>query len=220
SQFSHDTIKACHELQQDELLALQAIYDTSFSHYRDDDGRLVFKVRVDVDLDEDREVIVVEEMVLQPEPQERAKEDYGQRGGNRSGKRSRGHRRGGIWGRSRPNNVAFANGNDSIHKKEKAFSVEPLPAGLDVDTVEATPTIPKRSRETSVHLRYLMPVELVTLLGSGYPLEEPPVLEIQCPWMPLEIKKAVGERILPRKSRILLRGIKLTSMLPLQSLAK
>jgi hypothetical protein len=83
-------------------------------------------------------------------------------------------------------------------KNNDSFTMDKISEALDLDLSSAPLTAPPKE-EHHLQLQYLLPVELIAILGCGYPIEEPPRIDLKCAWMTTDMRRAVMDRISPRK---------------------
>ncbi|KAL7007429.1 hypothetical protein EMMF5_002893 [Cystobasidiomycetes sp. EMM_F5] len=210
---SDAALEQCRELQNDELLALEATYDSKFRYYRSDDGQLVCKVTIDVDLQDTVECIVVEEAVSRaaqahehamPGTRLKAPLKSAGRNGNRSahshsrqyGQKGRAYAHASMESHSHPPNRSESRGHTDVQTIEPAPTPVRNGGAMTNGAVQESMTLPPTS-ETTLAIQHLLPVELIATLHQSYPLYTPPALAIECSWLSKYLANKLLGRITP-----------------------
>lgn len=177
---------------------LQAIYEQNFSHSRDDRGRLVFHIQIEADLQEERSVTVIEQAIRAFRPQlditTNLTGPVKTRGRGRAG-----HNSGN--GRSRASKqLVQMRQNSPSHPNTRAIgccdglgNMSEVKSALPDPQTDSPPLL----QEHNLRLQYLLPIELTAILDSGYPLEQPPLLQMSSPWLSPNLKKSLLARMQP-----------------------
>jgi hypothetical protein len=161
-------------------------------------------VKIEADFQREREVVVVEQatktfkphagLPVQPvRPYSDSSSPTGRRrgrgnGGNRGKDRGRGTEHSQkLVGRD-----AFPQSDVTAAKIDTPLSVENMKAALPDIASD-----PPERLEHKMRLQYLLPIELVAILESGYPLQQPPVIRLSSPWLTQPIKRDLLARLQP-----------------------
>lgn len=206
------TIEACKELQEDEILALEAIYEERFHASIDASGRRVLTIHVEIQFQEEREVTVVEEALPEAEaaPRPMSKVQHTQNTSNDStqshrsgpnGRRRRGRGQGQAAGTATQPQSKPSSSRDGLQRQEGAsLQFDELSSSLPLlQEPSKTLTKPPQAIRVERHakLLYLLPVELVATLPAAYPTEVGPEVELWSPWLTDDFRSTLMGRLLP-----------------------
>lgn len=111
----------------------------------------------------------------------------GARGGHNG--RGQGHQQQTAHGRDEPAHPHPYSGHDN-----KCLDM----AKVAVVLPEVHP-VPPPPHKHKLKLQYLLPIELLAILPSSYPLHRAPLVRLSSPWLSANLKRALIERIEPRK---------------------
>lgn len=109
------------------------------------------------------------------------------RGGHNG--RGQGHKQHSANGRDAPAHPHPCNGHDN-----NCLDMSKVAAVLP--EVHPVPPPPQKHK---LKLQYLLPIELLAILPPSYPLHTAPLVRLSSPWLSANSKRALIERIEPRK---------------------
>lgn len=106
-------------------------------------------------------------------------------------------------GRGRGSQRHTASGRDTATQHDNSQSlnaVDSLNNGQDPKTAlpQSQPALlPPAQKDHQLKLQYLLPIELTAVLDAGYPLEQPPKLQVSSAWLSSSLKRTLLDRIQP-----------------------
>ena len=216
------TLETCREIQEDEQLALevgwhhrgknksaealsrsQAIYEDRFECSSTADGRRVFAVQIDIDLQEDTECIVICDSASREPPDRKSaaaktKLTASARPFIPPQRDRASHVKPGV-----KDHASTARDTRSIQQVSHAGRLSPASNGHDgspqeplsmTSVAEALPDATSATQQ-SMRLRYLTPVTLKLTMPAEYPLERPPIIDLQAIWLSVELRALLLQRL-------------------------
>lgn len=159
---------------------------------------MVFRIKIEADLQEERAVTVIEQAIQTFKPQAKpakvqesaARSPRGRGARGASNRRGRGQTQSAMNGRDAPAHPHTHSETDS-----SALNMSELKSVLP--EVHPVPPPPLKNR---LKLQYLLPIELLATLPHSYPLHSAPLVRLSSPWLSPNLKRSLLARIEPRKA--------------------